>query len=388
MKILLICSLFEPHKGGIETMVAELGFYLKARGHKVSILTKRYNPSLPEKQKINGLTVYRFPNPKNLSDYRQLGDFLNKHQTNLRADVVHVVGLRRPLPLLGWYLSTKWDAKLVGTICGGEIPLPKDHESFKVWKSGKHTVQPFVKSFSNLSACSMFLKKQFNAIGLLNSKKVVVIYAGIDCTKHNLVNTFAWPRRYILSLRRLVHSKGVDILIKAYAKYALSHKEDLLIAGDGPEKKKLKLLVKNLNLHKRVFFLGDVSLGISRKLLRGAFFTVVPSRSEGGGLVNIEAQALGCPVIASRSGGIREYLNHNSLYFENGNVSGLRSKMIQMAENEGLRLKLSKTGKDFALRFCWKELIKEYLSFYQKASKIRESGDFPKLTQKMLEYLE
>ena len=82
-------------------------------------------------------------------------------------------------------------------------------------------------------------------------------------------------------------------------------------------------------MDEKVIFIGTIKLSRGMSLLKGAKLTVVPSLSEGGGLVNVEAQASGCPVIASRVGGIPEYVKdgESGLLFEPGNYKELAEKI-------------------------------------------------------------
>ena len=175
---------------------------------------------------------------------------------------------------------------------------------------------------------------------------------------------------FIFSLRRLDPSKGVDLTIEALA----SIKDDfpdlyLVIAGEGPEENYLKELVEKKSLSDRVLFLGTVPLSRGISLLKGATLTVVPSRSEGGGLINIEAQAAGCPVIASRVGGIPEYVSdgESGILFESGNAKELAEKIKEILTDRRLRGKLIKGGFKHAERFSWDILAPRYMALYKDA---------------------
>ena len=178
--------------------------------------------------------------------------------------------------------------------------------------------------------------------------------------------------QYIFSLRRLDPSKGIDTLIKAFNIIKNKFpKLYLVIAGEGAEEKKLKMLVDNYSLNDRVIFIGTVGLGRGISLLKGASLTVVPSLSEGGGLVNIEAQAAGCPVIASRVGGIPEYVKdgESGILFEPGNYDELAEKISQLLSNSSLREKLINGGIKYAKNFDWNILAPQYIKSYERAIK-------------------
>jgi len=191
---------------------------------------------------------------------------------------------------------------------------------------------------------------------------------------------------------RLVKSKGVDILIKAFAEIVNEVPQvDLFIAGIGPEEEKLKVLVRDLGLSGRISFLGDISLSESVGFLKSAFCTVVPSRSEGGSLVNVEALSVGCPVIASNAGGIPEYVGPGGLIFDNGDKEQLRNCILKLWNEPELRDRLKTKGKIFATNFYWDKLFPKYFALYKRPKKGlrgKAGEDFPVYTKKIINWLE
>ncbi len=113
----------------------------------------------------------------------------------------------------------------------------------------------------------------------------------------------------VITTSRLVPKNGVDILIRAIAiiKSEIINLK-LMIIGDGPEKKNLKRLARELNVDDIVEFVGEVTPDeISTYLSRADVF-VRPSRSEGLGISFLEAMACGLPVIGTPVGGIPDFL--------------------------------------------------------------------------------
>jgi glycosyltransferase involved in cell wall biosynthesis len=102
------------------------------------------------------------------------------------------------------------------------------------------------------------------------------------------------PRTYYLSLGRLVPYKRVDLLVETFRKHP---GRQLQIIGDGPERVRL-----NKNLPPNVRFLGRQPQRVVAEALRGAKALLFPAE-EDFGLVPVEAQAAGTPVIAYARGG-------------------------------------------------------------------------------------
>ncbi len=107
----------------------------------------------------------------------------------------------------------------------------------------------------------------------------------------------------LVSVGRLIPSKGIDVLIRAMAECPTHRLE---IVGDGPQKGALKRLAASLGLARRIRFVGrhaDV-----RPFLHQADCFIQPSRHEGFGIAVLEAMSTGLPVIASNVDGLKEVI--------------------------------------------------------------------------------
>jgi len=149
---------------------------------------------------------------------------------------------------------------------------------------------------------------------------------------------------YIFYVGRLSPEKGVDTLIKAYAK-AETHLK-LIICGDGPQLKELKSLAAELKTN--VEFLGYLPNEQVLNYLVKSAFKVFPSRAlENQPLVILESMALGKPVIASNVGGISELIENekNGLLFESGNEDELAIKIKELSDDSNKLLRLGLKAK-------------------------------------------
>ena len=62
MKLAIITDLFAPHIGGQESRYLEMGRLLVADGHQVDVFTIRTSPDLPERESIDGVSIFRITN--------------------------------------------------------------------------------------------------------------------------------------------------------------------------------------------------------------------------------------------------------------------------------------------------------------------------------------
>lgn len=110
----------------------------------------------------------------------------------------------------------------------------------------------------------------------------------------------------LLFLGRLVPVKGVDLLMRAVA--SVRPRVRLRIAGDGPERTRLRALARELGID--AVFEGWVRGERKEALLRSCDALVVPSRpADGLPTVLFEARARGIPIIATRAGAIGDYFD-------------------------------------------------------------------------------
>ncbi len=116
-------------------------------------------------------------------------------------------------------------------------------------------------------------------------------------------------RRIVLFAGKLARVKGVDFLLEAVKRYENEDPATVtLIVGDGDERQNLEKQAADLGL-KTVRFLGNVLQPALCRLYNIADVSVVPSRSEGFGLVAVEAMACGIPVVAADVGGLPGIVN-------------------------------------------------------------------------------
>ena len=379
MRIDAHTSLYAPHIGGIETMVREMGGALDRKGHSLGVVTKQWPAHLPSVDTIDGVDISRIPAGYDEAAILRCAQYLHNHGADLMrgVDVIHAVGMRRPLPMFSAILGSLYRVPVVSTVCGLEVPNPNNNESRKLWQEGITYMPDAYRNMSRHTAVSSATRDYTVEAMPEYEGNIDVLFAGIDYEHYEGVP----PGRpegvdapYLMSLRRLEAGKGIDVLIKAYARllddYPMTA-EELVIAGDGPERHALEVMVARLKLSKRIHFIGSVGLDSALGMLKSAEATVVPSTAEAGGLVNTEANAVGCPLIASDVGGIREYTSEDAaLFVQPGDSVDLARALRTVLEDNKLRSTLISNGKTFAESRDWSKIIDGYIGLYETAMPI------------------
>ncbi len=144
--------------------------------------------------------------------------------------------------------------------------------------------------------------------------KLRVIPNGIDLTRNSTSETLdrsrlsvPVDRRILLCVGRLHEQKGFDWLLElAPELFKRLPEHDLVLVGDGPERRSLGAAASRLGIHERVHFVGwspDVS-----QWMQAAEVLLLPSRWEGMPNVLIEAMGCGLPVVATSVEGVNEVL--------------------------------------------------------------------------------
>ena len=162
-----------------------------------------------------------------------------------------------------------------------------------------------------------------------------------------------------LAVCRLVHQKGIDVLIHAYAALPLSIRSEwpLTIAGDGPERSSLEQLVHRLLPVGQVRFLGFQAEPMS--LYRSADVFVLPSRFEGMPNALLEAMGFGMAVVVSNaSPGPLEVVadGKTGLVVRSEDVQSLANAMERIALDHSLRDQLGQAAQKLMQKQAWPAL--------------------------------
>lgn len=110
-----------------------------------------------------------------------------------------------------------------------------------------------------------------------------------------------------LFVGQLVRGKGLDVLLDAFAR--VSRPSRLIIAGAGRQEDGFREMADTLGIGNRVAFAGRLTPDALNDVYRRALCVVFPTRAETFGLVGPEAMRYATPVIASRVGGVTEWLD-------------------------------------------------------------------------------
>uniref|UniRef100_A0A7V3JA34 Glycosyltransferase family 1 protein n=1 Tax=candidate division CPR3 bacterium TaxID=2268181 RepID=A0A7V3JA34_UNCC3 len=254
-------------------------------------------------------------------------------------------------------------------------PLAHIFQIFGLWLLDFLTTKTIAVS----NAVADFLVKK----GITRPEKIKVIYNGIEQRVKSKKGREKRRGITIGFVGGLTKNKGVEYLIRAVAEIILKHKSkisNLVIIGEGEEKKKLKNLTKKLKIDKLVEFKGLVEdPSIFYPTLD---IYVQPSLSESFGIAALEAMSFGVPVIASNAGGLRELLALESdnikdkdlkkpyLLTDCGilvppkNVAALSAAIAKLIKDKKLRSRLGSGAKRRAKQYPVEKMVEKTEKLY------------------------
>ena len=173
------------------------------------------------------------------------------------------------------------------------------------------------------------------------------------CIVYNASSEVTLPKRSteqknILFLGRLSQNKGVEDLIKAFAKITSTHPDiQLQLAGDG-DISRYKTQAIKLGIVSRVDFLGWISGEYKNQCLANATIFCLPSYYEAFGMGILEAMSANVVVVATNVGGIPDVIENGKegILVEAGNVDALAIALSTMLENDELRAQYVNAAKN------------------------------------------
>ncbi len=205
-----------------------------------------------------------------------------------------------------------------------------------------------------------------NTFGVAAGKCRLWRYSMPDPAPRFRLKSAAERENLVVCPGRLFPSKGQDVLIAALAllpSTMVKPRVDFL--GDGPMLERLRQLAEQQGVASQCRFVGLVPHEEVLERMSRARVTVVPSRHEAFGLVNIESLSVGTPVIASRVDGIREIIRDGTDgYLVPSEAPGaLSQKLASVLADSPLREELGRNAR------------RHFLAEYENSLVVRRQAD-------------
>jgi glycogen(starch) synthase len=361
-RILFWSETFWPRIGGVENLAAKLLPALQQRGYEFAVVSWG-TPDLAEEELYQGIPVYRFPffprlATANLDPVADVRAKVSALKRNFRSDLVHVNSYGNSV-LFHLMTANAHPAPMIVTLHAALPDEPMRPETML----GKvlHTADW-------ISCCSAAVMEQTCRLAPETGSRVGVIRNALEISDAPAPLPFDPPR--LLCLGRLVQDKGFDRALTAFAQ-VIEHfpRARLIVAGDGPEREKLKGQARESGLIDAVEFRGAVQPEQMPDVINEATVVLIPSRLEGFGMVALEAAWMARPVVATRLGGLPEVVAHGEtgLLIDGDDGSGFARAIISLLERPELARQMGDAARRRAREvFSWERHVNAYDELYRK----------------------
>ncbi len=273
-------------------------------------------------------------------------------------------------------LAEKLKIPFLVTFHGYDITLTRK----AIWRTGKLLYyqlifheQELQRKASAFIAVSNFIRNKLVEQGY-PQEKIIQHYIGVDTAKFCPSSQKA-DRRYILCVGRHTEKKGINTLLRAFARIAVKHPDVVLLqVGRGELTAELEKLTKQLGIDSRVHFLGAQPHETVLQLMQQAEIFALPSQiaksgeCEGLPIVILEASACGVPVVSTYHSGIPEAVidSETGLLVSEKDDRSLAEKLDILLSDRTLGKKMGQQGR---------ELINQKFDIGKQTAKLEEIYD-------------
>jgi glycosyltransferase involved in cell wall biosynthesis len=316
----------------------------------------------------------------------------------LGVDVIYAISAMKPLAQIGWTRRFLQGRNLVihAHLPRAQLLVAASIQT-QPFVISRHDAEPFFSkapAFLSKALSRYVAKKAQVAIAISNSVELVmqvrrefpldlpieVVHYGFDArfTEHNKVSGqkiredvgISSESLVIGTVARIVEQKDFPTLLTAFSLYCQQFDDSyLVIAGDGPLKDDMQSLAQGLGISSRVKWLGRRSDII--EILSAFDIFVLASKTEGFGLVLLEAMVAGIAIIGSNTTAIPEVLGGGSgLLFETGNPQEL-SSALQALRSVEVRKEFIKNGNVQLASFLPETMREKIDRIYETAESLR-----------------
>lgn len=369
MRIAIVASDYAPTVGGVQTAVRNIAHHAARMGHTVTIMSYRPGGDVPSTEVIDGIVVHRFPwgrRPILSLPWRALQTLFGMARVlyEFKPDLVyiHFLSINALYVLLLHYVMR---FRMIGSARGNDIQGIPNRSRGQRWM-----LSHLFRRADAVLFCSSFVQRDAAPYLQYVSPRafVGVVADGFNAEEFEGRRAFEYPSPFLLGAGRLVHKKGFDLLIRAFAQISPEFPDvHLLIAGDGEERQALEKLLDDVNMRGRVTLLGFADRDKTIALFLGCEFFVLSSRNEPFGIVVVEAMAAHKAVLATRSGGVVDLVQDgvNGRLVE-PTVEALANGMREMLKNSAATRRMGECAAQTIQGRTWAAVTEQFIEVFKR----------------------
>jgi glycosyltransferase involved in cell wall biosynthesis len=337
-----------PLAGGAEVYLQEIFSRLVNRGHHITLLSERFPGSEPE-DVIEGIRVIRAGGKFtfNFTAGRQVSRLAESLNSDIVIDDLNKIPFYSP-----WHTKRPVLAILMHLFRGSIFRETLPPMAAYVWMA--ETMISLAYRRCRFAVLSESSKKDTVKVGI-DPSRIAVIPPGTDFDRFSPDASVA-REPVVLHVGRLKRYKATDHLLRATKMLReRGVKLTTVIVGDGDDKPRLEALAAKLELGEHARFTGFVPEAEKVNWYRRAAVLVEDSVKEGWGLIVMEANACGTPVVVANSPGLRDSSKDgvNGLMYKYGDVPALAEKLEKLLSDGALRNRLGQQAIEWAKQWTW-----------------------------------
>jgi len=377
MKIGLVCPYSIAKGGGVKEIVFAMQTELEKRGHDVTIITPQ--PRDWDASELGGRKVIFIGTATDFNWPLQhttvqvsagLNEEIDQVLEEEKFDVLH---FHEPwVPVLSRQILSRSNTVNVATFHASVPPTAMNRTFIRVVVPYTKSVLKYIDAFTAVS------EPAAEYICSLTDEPVALIPCGIDVEQFTPPKVHRDGRKHktIFYVGRLEGRKGVKHLIQAFAQLVKERPETtLIIAGNGPDREKLEMLVSDLEVP-NVKFLGFITEKEKQQYLRNSDLFCAPALyGESFGIVLLEAMACGLVTVAGDNPGyasVMQGLGAISLVNPQHHAEFARRLNLLLHEKD-LRKLWRTWANDQMPQYEYPTVVSQYEEIYKKA--IKEHGN-------------
>jgi phosphatidyl-myo-inositol dimannoside synthase len=248
-----------------------------------------------------------------------------------------------------------------------------------IWAGQMDRRRHYLRAADAIVAVSHYAKDLLVERYGVAATRIQVIPNGVDTERFvaaskpsALIARLGLPGKFVLvTITRLVERKGVDMALRALpAVRARVPNVHFLVVGEGPFSEQLRRVAAEQGVADAVTFVGEVRHPETPAYYAAGDIFVMPNRrlasgeSEGFGLVFLEANACGLPVIAGRDGGPSEVVADgvNGLLVDGSDPDAIAAAILRIATDRDLYNRLRSGGFAIAQQLDWSSRAQHFLA--------------------------
>jgi len=365
----IVTEYYYPWLGGISEHVHHTALGLKARGHRVKVITAGYaTDRVPPQEIPGGVEVVRIGRSVPLYSngsraratvgmhlWREIKAVLDRE----RFDLIHLHSPLAPtLPPLA----------LLAARCPRVGTFHSYFERSRMYGLLHHILQTqFLDRLQGVTvvseSCAVALRRYF-------SFEPRVIPNGVDTVVFSpsapRIERFDRTKFTLLFLGRFDPRNGLPFMLDAFARVRARIPEvRLVIVGEGPLDCRYRALVPRL-LRDDVHFEGPAIRQRPRYYATADVFCSPVTRASFG-LTLLEAMACGRPIVATANVGYRELLSPDEgVLVEPGDPAAFADAIVRLLRDESLRRRMGARGVEKAARYSWERVVSLLVDYYEE----------------------